>query len=75
MSTQRVEGWTRRRFLGGLSVAGAAGLLSLHARPVTAAPPPETTRIRLINDPSLCVAPQYLPRNCSRPRGSPRCTM
>jgi NitT/TauT family transport system substrate-binding protein len=60
MSAQQAEGWTRRRFLGGLTLAGTAGLLSLHARPVAAEPPPETTRIRLINDPSLCVAPQYL---------------
>jgi hypothetical protein len=31
MSLQLAEGWTRRRFLGGLTVAGAAGLLRLLA--------------------------------------------
>jgi NitT/TauT family transport system substrate-binding protein len=60
MSTQRIEGWTRRRFLGGLTLAGTAGLLSLHASPVAAEPPPETTRIRLVQIPSICQAPQYV---------------
>jgi hypothetical protein len=38
MSAQQAEGWTRRRFLGGLTLAGTAELLSLHARPVAAEP-------------------------------------
>jgi len=37
MSAPQAEGWTRRRFLGGLSLAGTAGLLSLHPRPVAEA--------------------------------------
>jgi NitT/TauT family transport system substrate-binding protein len=41
-------------------VAGTAGLLSLHARPVAAEPPPETTRIRLVQIPGICQAPQYV---------------
>jgi NitT/TauT family transport system substrate-binding protein len=60
MSAQQAEGWTRRRFLGGLTLAGTAGLLSLHARPAAAEPPPETRRIRLVQLPSLCQAPQYV---------------
>jgi hypothetical protein len=36
MNTQRTEGWTRRRFLGGLTVAGTAGLVGQHAGPVAA---------------------------------------
>ncbi len=60
MRAQRAEGWTRRRFLGGLTVAGAAGLLDLHARPVGAEPPPETTRLRLARTTSICQAPQYV---------------
>jgi NitT/TauT family transport system substrate-binding protein len=60
MSAQQAEGWTRRRFLGGLTLTGTAGLLSLHARPVAAEPPPETTRIRLVRTPSICQAPQYV---------------
>jgi NitT/TauT family transport system substrate-binding protein len=47
MSALQAEGWTRRRFLGGVTLAGTAGLLSLHAQPVAAEPPPETTSVRL----------------------------
>jgi len=36
MNAQHAEGWTRRRFPGGVTVAGAAGLLGLNARPVAA---------------------------------------
>src|ERR671923_2280879 len=60
MSAPHAARWTRRRFLGGLTLAGTAGLLSLHARPVAAEPPPETTRIRLVRIPSICQAPQYV---------------
>jgi NitT/TauT family transport system substrate-binding protein len=60
MRAPQAEGWTRRRFLGGLTLAGTAGLLSLHASPVAAEPPPETRRIRLVQIPSICQAPQYV---------------
>ena len=53
-------GWRRRCFLGGLTLAGAAGLLGQHARPVTAEPPPETMRLRLPKPPGICIAPQYV---------------
>jgi NitT/TauT family transport system substrate-binding protein len=52
--------WNRRDFLRGLTLAGTAGLLGLNPRLVAAEPPPETTRIRLVHDPSICVTPQYL---------------
>jgi NitT/TauT family transport system substrate-binding protein len=52
--------WTRRRFLGGLTLVGTAGLLGLPARPGAAEPPPETTRLRLGQIRSICRAPQYL---------------
>jgi NitT/TauT family transport system substrate-binding protein len=57
MRAPHAEGWTRRRFLGGLTVAGAAGLLGLHPRPIAAEPPPETTTITLVRVPSLCQTP------------------
>jgi NitT/TauT family transport system substrate-binding protein len=61
MSARQPEGWTRRRFLGGLILAGTAGLLGLHPGPVGAEPPPETTALRLIRRPStICVAPEPL---------------
>jgi NitT/TauT family transport system substrate-binding protein len=60
MSAPHTDGWTRRRFLGGLTLAGTAGVLGLYARPGAAEPPPETTRIRLVRVPSICQAPQYV---------------
>jgi len=60
MSAQQAEGWTRRRFLEGLTGAGTLGLFSLHARLVTAEPPPETTTIRLGHSDTLCNAPQFV---------------
>ena len=50
----------RRRFLGGLTLAGTAGLLGLHAKHAAAEPPPETTRLRLARNPVLCFAPQFV---------------
>jgi NitT/TauT family transport system substrate-binding protein len=41
-------------------LAGTAGLLGMHPRPVAAEPPPETTRIRLARVPAICVAPEYV---------------
>jgi NitT/TauT family transport system substrate-binding protein len=60
MSAQHAEGWNRRAFLGGLTLAGTAGLLGVPPRPVAAETPPETTRIRLVRTGSTCQAPQYL---------------
>ncbi|HEX5914474.1 MAG TPA: ABC transporter substrate-binding protein, partial [Rubrobacter sp.] len=45
---------------GGLTLAGTAGLLGLHPRPVAAEPPPETTALRLARTTSICQAPQYV---------------
>jgi NitT/TauT family transport system substrate-binding protein len=60
MSRQHAEGWSRRKFLAGLTLAGTAGLLGLHPRPAVAEPPPETTRVRLSKNPGICIAPQYV---------------
>jgi NitT/TauT family transport system substrate-binding protein len=60
MSPQHAGGLSRRRFLGGLTLMGAAGLLGLQVRRVAAEPPPETTRISLVRIPSICQAPQYV---------------
>jgi NitT/TauT family transport system substrate-binding protein len=57
MSAQQAEGWTRRCFLDGLTVAGMVGLLGRRARPVAAEPPPETRVLRLLRTPSICEAP------------------
>jgi NitT/TauT family transport system substrate-binding protein len=60
MHAQQAEGWTRRRFLGGLTVAGTAGFLGLLPQPIAAEPPPETTKIRLGHATAICVAPLYV---------------
>jgi NitT/TauT family transport system substrate-binding protein len=60
MSAQQAEGWTRRRFLGGLTAAGTVGLLGLLPRWVAAEPPPETTTLRLYKLAGICIAPQYV---------------
>src|ERR1700739_1833791 len=50
---------TRRRFLATLSLAGAAGLR--RAPPTLATEGPlETTTVRLVNDRSICIAPEYV---------------
>ena len=51
---------SRRDFLRGLSVAGAAGLLGSRPTLVAAEPPLETARLRLAYFGSICVAPQYI---------------
>jgi len=60
MRIQHARQFSRRRFLGRLTLAGTAGFLGLQPRPVTAEPPPETTRLRLVRRPALCVAPEYV---------------
>jgi len=50
----------RREFLTRASALGAAGLAALYHRPAVAEAPPETTKIRFVHGPFICVAPQYL---------------
>jgi NitT/TauT family transport system substrate-binding protein len=45
------------------------GLLGVPPRPAAAEPLPETTRIRLVHDPSICVTPQYLAEELLRADG------
>src|SRR5215471_8416571 len=60
MYHQRIEGMSRRKFLGGLTLAGTTGFLGLHPGRVAAEPPPEITRLRLVRRPAICVAPEYV---------------
>jgi NitT/TauT family transport system substrate-binding protein len=68
MSDRRASG-SRREFVGGLTLAGTAGLLGLRAAPVAAEPSPETTRIRLAWTGSACQAPQYVAEDLLRAEG------
>ncbi len=69
MDDQIMGHWRRREFLGRLTLVGTAGLLGLQPKLVAAEPPPETTRIRLVHDPSICVTPQYLAEELLRADG------
>jgi NitT/TauT family transport system substrate-binding protein len=69
MCEQRTQSWSRREFLGGLTVAGTAGLVGLRLGPVAAEPPPETTQIRLVQVPSICQNPSYVAEEFLRDEG------
>ena len=60
MNWRHADGWSRREFLGGLTLMGTAAVLGLHAGLEAAESPLETTKIRLIQVPGICVAPQYV---------------
>ncbi len=60
----------RREFVKSVvALAGSAGLLSLPCASARAEPPPETTRIRLVQIPSICQAPQYVAEQLLRAEG------
>jgi NitT/TauT family transport system substrate-binding protein len=60
---------SRRRFLTGLSLASAAGLVGA-PRPVRAEPPPETTTVRLPRfSVASCDGPMYVAENSLRAEG------
>jgi len=61
-------GFSRRKFLANTSALGAASFLGL-PRPAAAEPPPETTRLRLVQIPTICQAPQYVAEEFLRGEG------
>src|SRR5919109_5082173 len=70
MSDQRARSWSRREFLGGLTLKGTTGLLGLRPRSVAAEPPPETTKLRLLKETGrVCWAPQYMAEDLLRAEG------
>jgi NitT/TauT family transport system substrate-binding protein len=61
MRTQHARRFSRRRFLGELTLGAMAGVLGLQPWLVAAEPPPETATVRLIHQTGgTCLAPQYL---------------
>ena len=69
MSPQHARPFSRRRFLGGLTLVGTAGLCGLCPRPVRAEPPPETTTLRLVSLPAPCTSSQYVAEELLRAEG------
>src|SRR4029450_6366403 len=68
MSAHHARRFSRRRFLGGLTLVGTTGWLGLHPKVATASPPPETTQLRLIKG-GLCLAPQFVAEELLRAEG------
>jgi ABC-type nitrate/sulfonate/bicarbonate transport system substrate-binding protein len=60
MASQGENGWSRREFLRGPTLAGTAVILGLTSESAAAEPPPETTRIRIHDAPITCFAPIYI---------------
>ena len=68
MSPRCPERWSRRAFVRALTLAGTAGLLAVRAAPVAAEPPPETTRLAIVQS-GFCFAPQYVAESLLRAEG------
>jgi NitT/TauT family transport system substrate-binding protein len=60
---------SRRELLRGFALAGTTGLLSLRPEPVAAEPPPETTRLRVIDTPGACLGPALVAEDLLRAEG------
>jgi len=58
--TKSLDQWDRREFLGRMALAGAAALVGLRPQPADAEPPPETTKLRIHENPLTCIAPQIV---------------
>lgn len=61
--------WTRRRFVQGVTATVATALAGARIDAFAADPPPETTRIRLIQTRGMCQAPQYVAEELLRGEG------
>ena len=68
MNKSTDHGFSRREFLAGTSMLGAATLLGL-PRTAAAEPPPEITRFRIAQGPFICYAPQMVAEELLRMEG------
>ena len=59
----------RREFVTGVAAAGSVALLGGRPGSAAADPPPETTRIRLTRETSICLAPLYIGEELLRAEG------
>jgi len=70
MTSRRDDCCSRREVLSTFALAGTAGLVGTPMSPVTAAPPPETSKVRILRlDDATCVAPQYVAEDLLRAEG------
>jgi NitT/TauT family transport system substrate-binding protein len=69
MSNQKSEGWSRRRFLSTVALAGTGAFSGLRTETMAAEPPPETTRIRIPQIPSTCRSPEWVAEELLRAEG------
>ena len=69
MNNQTFNGWSRREFVAKATIAGAGTLLGLSSRVIAAQSKSETTRIRLIQIPGICIAPMYVAESLLRDEG------
>jgi NitT/TauT family transport system substrate-binding protein len=59
----------RRKFLTGMTLGGGAALLGVRPPVAGAEPPPETSRLRMVQIPSICQNPQYVAEEFLRSEG------
>src|SRR5262245_51203400 len=69
MSYARDDELNRRGFLRALGVTGISSWLGLRSGVSAAEPPPETTTLRLVYGPSICVAPAFVAEDLLRGEG------
>jgi NitT/TauT family transport system substrate-binding protein len=62
--------WKRRKFVQGMgALLAAAGLAACEKRSATQGSPPETTSIRIVKTPGICIAPEYIAEDLLRAEG------
>ncbi len=59
----------RREFVRTMSLAGATSMFASPARTANAEPPPETTTIKIVQNPGLCTSAQYVAEPLLRAEG------
>jgi NitT/TauT family transport system substrate-binding protein len=69
VSKRPIDRWSRREFLSTAALAGTGALLGLQSDSLAAEPPPETTKVRLIRSPDICLAPLYMAEELLRGEG------
>jgi NitT/TauT family transport system substrate-binding protein len=59
----------RRTFMRARAMGGMTALLGPPATPASAEPPPETTKLRLVRESSVCLAPVYFAEEMLKAEG------